>query len=192
MQVVAHAAVTAAFAAEIKRELEAYAYGPLVGNLVELEVGVRGRARAVVLVASLDVFVGEEFLADVHANLEVDILEKFGDAVFKCAGNEPGLCHFGVLVGMTAVVVVEREEVESESAQNAQVEISDQVEAKTGKHGRCVGEEPKFSVGLFPLSGLSVLGFVRNGVLGIVFDGAELEGVDFRAQPEGKRNVRFP
>ena len=91
MQVVAHAAVTAAFAAEVKRDFQAYADGELVFDLVELEVGVRRRARVVVLVAGLDLFERQEFLAHVDAHLEVDILEQFANAVFQGARYETGL-----------------------------------------------------------------------------------------------------
>ena len=192
MQVVAHAAVTAAFTAEVKREFQAYANRPLVFDLVELEVGVRRGARAVVLVAGLDVFVREEFLADIDANLEVDILEDFANAVFQGARHKARLEHFGVLLGIAGIVVVEREELEAEAAEYAQVKVAAKVKGETGEHGRSVSEEPELFVVVRALLVFFTGFFVLEGVLRAIFNRSELNGIDFGTEPKGKRNVRLP
>ena len=192
MQFVTGTAVASTFAAEIQREFEADAYGPLVGDFVEGETGVRGRSVFLVFFAGLDVFVGHEFLTNVEAHLEVYIPKDFCNAVFKSARCEGGLYVIGILFGVSAKFVVEREELESETAQDAQVEISDQIECETTDNRGGVHQERKSFIVERARGIFFPFGLVVEMVFRTVFDGAELNRVDFDTQPQGERNVCLP
>ena len=94
-------------------------------------------------------------------------------------------------LGVAGVVIVEREELEAETTEYAQVKVATDVKGETGESGRSVTEEPEFAVVLFALTIL--IGFlIVNRVFGRILNRSYLEGVDFGTEPKGERDVRFP
>ena len=191
VQCIAHATVAPALAAEVQGQFQADAYRPLVRNLVHRDARKTRRDAHVVvgpgcLVRRLDVFVREEFLAYIDADFQVDVLENFGNPVFECARHECRGEIFRVLVRVVQVFIVEGEEMHAVAAEHPDVEVSGDIKAETGKERRCVGEEAELAVLLGPFLLVAVVGI---GISRFLVDGAELDAVDFQAEPDSERNV---
>ena len=95
-------------------------------------------------------------------------------------------------LGIAGVVVVEREELEAEATEHAQVKVTTQVEGETSQGGRGVAHEPEFFVVVRALR-VFLSGFrIREGIFRTVFNGSELDSVHFDTEPKGERNIGFP